>query len=181
LSSDNECTAAAITLERVIEACGSFGRYQRVHLVFLLLFPIASGVFNYYYIFGAAETPYACLPPRDLAPDVTAVVSATQCSYVEVLHNQTVGAYACSDWTYDRRVFGKTFAEEANLVCQHSIHRSFLSTALQLGAMFMFFTGQITDRIGRRRSLHLLIALLLITSMITQTLLQFVPMSIHQK
>jgi MFS family permease len=52
---------------------------------------------------------------------------------------------------------------------------------LQIGAMLIFFTGQITDLIGRRRSIQLLIALLLIVSVITQGLLQFVPMSINQK
>ena len=185
MSSDNECTTKPITLERVIEACGSFGRYQRLHLVFLLLFPIASGMFNYYYIFGAAETPHICLPPKDMATGVTPLQSAPQCFYIGILPNRTVNMqivlHVCSAWTYDRRVFGKTFVEEANLVCRLSIQRSFLSTALQFGAMFMFFTGQITDRIGRRRSMHLLIALLLITSLTTQSLLQFVPMSIDQK
>jgi MFS family permease len=50
-----------------------------------------------------------------------------------------------------------------------------------MGAMLMFFAGQITDIIGRRRSLHLVIAILLIVSVVTQGLLQFVPMSINQK
>jgi MFS family permease len=47
--------------------------------------------------------------------------------------------------------------------------------------MLVFFAGQITDIIGRRRSIQLLISLLLITSVITQGLLQFVPMSVNQK
>ena len=92
-----------------------------------------------------------------------------------------IGIFPCTDWIYDRRIFGKTFTEETNLICQHSIHRSFVATMLQMGAMFIFFTGQITDIIGRRRSIQLLIGLLLITSIITQGLLQFVPMSINQK
>ena len=82
---------------------------------------------------------------------------------------------------YDQSIFGKTFTEEANLICQHNIRRSFLATSLQMGAMLMFFAGRITDIIGRRRSLHLLIAILLSVSVVTQGLLQFVPMSINQK
>ena len=142
-------------------------------------------MFNYYYIFGVAEAPHTCLPPKDMAPGVTPFLSAPQCLYIGLPPNETVNTrvflHVCNAWTYDRRVFGKTFVEEANLVCRLSIQRSFLSTALQFGAMCMFFTGQITDRIGRRRSIHLLIALLLITSLTTQSLLQFVPMSIDQK
>lgn len=108
-----------------------------------------------------------------------------ECVYIGVVANETVFtrtyAGSCSEWTYDRRVFGKTFVEELNLVCRHSELRPLLSSALQFGAMFMFFTGRMTDRIGRRRSMHLLIALLLITSITTQSLLQYVPMSLNQK
>ena len=185
MSSDNEGTTKAITLERVIEGCGSFGRYQRLHLAFLLLFPIASGIFNYYYVFGVAETPHTCLPPKELPLGVTLITLDRQCLLIGIVGDETGNLrhliHSCTEWTYDRRVFGKTFVEEANLVCSNSVFRSLLSTALQLGAMSMFFTGQITDRIGRRRSMHLLIALLLLTCMTTQTLLQFVPMSIDLK
>lgn len=182
MSSDDENSSKNITLERVIEECGSFGRYQYIHFFFLTFFPIAAGIVNFYYVFGAAETPYKCQMSNELHPEFNIEVSASQCSYIlKDNQNETIGIYPCTNWIYDRSIFGKTFAEEANLICQHSIRRSLLSTTLQMGAMFIFFTGQITDIIGRRRSMQLLIGLLLITSVITQGLLQFLPMSINQK
>jgi len=182
LSSDDENSLKNITLERVIEECGSFGRYQYIHFFFLTFFPIAVGIFNFYYVFGAAEIPYQCHMSDEILPEFSIEVLPSQCSYqLKDNLNKTIDISSCTNWIYDQRIFGKTFTEEANLICQHNIHRSFLATIFQIGAMLIFFAGQITDIIGRRRSIQLLIGLLLITSIITQGLLQFVPMSIIQK
>ncbi len=182
MSSDEENNLKDITFEHVIEECGSFGRYQYIHFFFLTFFPIATGIYNFYYVFGAAETPYQCQVSNDLHPEFNISILPSQCSYLlKNNFNETIGTFPCKSWTYDRSIFGKTFTEEANLICQYSIHRSFLSTMLQTGAMLVFFTGQITDMIGRRRLIQLLIGLLLITSIITQGILQFVSISINQK
>ena len=92
-----------------------------------------------------------------------------------------MGIFPCKSWIYDRSIFGKTFTEEANFVCEYNIRRSFLATIFQMSGMLILFIGQITDLIGRRRSIQLLIGLLLISSIITQGLLQFVTLSINQK
>ena len=92
-----------------------------------------------------------------------------------------MGEFPCTNWTYDRSIYGRTFTEEANFVCEKDFFRSFLSTMLQLGAMLIFFTGQLTDVIGRRRSAQLLVIFILTIFCITQGLMQWVPMSINQK
>lgn len=172
----------SITLEQVIEECGSLGRYQYIHFFFLTFFPIATGILNFYYVFGAAETPYKCYVSDEIPANVSIEILSNQCSYkLKENFNKTMGIFPCTTWFYDRSIFGQTFTEEANLVCQYSMHRSLIATMLQMGAMLLFFSGQMTDIIGRRRSIKLLIALLLTTSVITQGLLQFIPMSINQK
>ena len=75
----------------------------------------------------------------------------------------------------------KTFTEEANFVCQYRLYRSFLATALQIGAMLIFFSGQITDLVGRRRALQLLVGFFLVISFGTQAAMQFLPITIEQK
>lgn len=182
MSSDEENNAKYITLEGVIEQCGAFSRYQFFHTFLLLFFPIAAGICNFYFIFAAAEPPYACQLPNPIDTEFVFEASPTQCTYVKRdIDNTTVGIYPCTSWRYGRHAFGHTFTEEANLVCDRSFQRSFLAAALQMGAMFIFFTGQITDLVGRRRTMHLLIALLLITTSVTQTIIQFMPISINQK
>lgn len=162
-------------MEHVIEQCGPFGRFQFLHTFFLVFFPIASGIVNFYFVFGAAEPDYVCRSARGHQID------PTQCFYEGMDETNQTDSYWCTEWVYDRTVFGKTFTEEANLVCQHRIYRSFLASALQCGAMCIFFTGQITDFIGRRRSMHLLVGLFVGVSIITQSLIQFATMTITQK
>lgn len=178
---DDRNRAKQVTLEQVIEQCGSFGRYQLFHACFLLLFPIASGVVNYYFIYGAAEPTFTCQTTHLMNSTDRIDIDRSQCFYKRIDENNQTHREICSQWSYDRTIFGKTFTEEANLVCQHRLYRSFLATALQIGAMFIFFSGQITDLIGRRRSLHLLVGLFLLSSLITQTIMQFVPITIDQK
>ena len=182
LSSDEEHSLKNVKLEQVIEECGSFGRYQFMHFFFLSLFPVAAGVVNFYYVFGVAEPPYECRVPNELNQSFRIEILSSQCSYVtKTYQNKTNGTYPCANWEYDRSLFGKTFTEEANFICQYGIYRSLATTLLQIGAMLIFFTGQVADRIGRRRALRLLIGLLLSTYLITHGLLQFVPMSTIQK
>ena len=182
MSSNEETNTKQITLETVIEECGAFDRYQYIHTFFLLLFPIASGISNYYFIFAAAEPPFSCQLPGRADNQSYLEVLPSQCSYVTSdVYNVTVETHPCTSWTYGEHVFGRTFTEEANLICDRSIQRAFLSTALQIGAMCIFFTGQVTDLIGRRRSFHLLMALLLTTSIVTQSIMQFVHISIKLK
>ena len=155
------------------------GRYQYLHFFFLSFFPIATGIFNFYYVFGAAEPSHQCDVSQEIPGNVEAV---DNCWYIlkEGL-NESMQILPCAKWVYDRSVFGQTITEEANFVCQYSVYRSFVATAFQIGAMLIFFTGQMTDIIGRRLSIRLLIALLLITSVVTQGLIQFIPMPINLK
>ncbi|CAF4140672.1 unnamed protein product, partial [Rotaria sp. Silwood2] len=181
LSSDDESISKNITFERVIKECGSFGRYQYIHFFFITFFPIATGIYNFYYVFGAAETPYECYVANDTHQGFNIEVLPSQCYYKIDYPNKTTVTYLCTNWKYDRSRFGETFSEEANFICHRSIHRSSLAIMFQIGAMFVFITGQITDKIGRRHTIQLLIGLLLVTCLITQGFLQFVPMSINLK
>lgn len=143
-----------------------------------MLFPIASGVYNFYFVFASAEPKYSCVLPNkfDFEAD------SDECTYHELSGwNERVKNYTCTDWIYESHPFGKTFTQEANLICGQNIQRSHLSTALQLGAMLIFFTGQITDFIGRRRSMFLIMTILVLNGLITQSLIHFVSMDIKYK
>ncbi|CAF5196615.1 unnamed protein product, partial [Rotaria magnacalcarata] len=178
LSLDEENSSKNITLERVIEECGSFGRYQYIHFFFLILFPVATGIYNFYYVFASVETSYQCIASHNIDQGFSLEISPSQCSYeIKNVQNQTMGIFPCTNWIYNPSIYGRTFTEEANFICQYRYYLSLLAAMLQIGAMFILFTGRITDWLGRRCSLILLVGQLLVTSLITQGLLQFVPMS----
>lgn len=167
------------TLDQVIDECGAFHRYQYIHFFFLSFFTIASAIVNFYYVFGGAENPYFCQVPE---PITRSEVLPSQCEFlVRDSRRGNASVRPCTRWEYDRSVFGETFTSEANFVCERSLERSLLATVLQLGAMLIFFVGQVSDKIGRRRTLQMLTGLYLISSVTTQSLLQFVQLSINQK
>ncbi|CAF1071595.1 unnamed protein product [Didymodactylos carnosus] len=188
-----------VTLDEVIQHCGSLNRFQYFHYFFLNLIPITSGIIAFYYVYGVAEPLHRChLPDTIWLNDQYHPFNSThqylidlwiptqdKCTIRKPLSsnlsqpsNETI---ACIKWVYDRTVFGRTFTEDANFVCLNSVKRSFLSSALQMGAMFVLFTGQLGDKIGRRKSIQIISIILLTTCVVTQILLQFVPMTINTK
>ncbi|CAF1375501.1 unnamed protein product, partial [Didymodactylos carnosus] len=145
----------AVTLDDVIQQCGSLSRFQYFHYFFLNLIPIVTGTINFFYVYGVAEPLYRCrLPDTIWSNDqyhpfnsthqhlIDAwIINQDQCSIRKPLFNNlsqpSNETIACSRWVYDRSVFGRTFTEEADFVCINNIKRSLLSSALQIGAILL--------------------------------------------
>ena len=114
--------AGEISLENVLKQCGDFGRYQWIHYLFLNLIAIVSGIATYYYVFGVAEPLFSC-QQADHAN--TTLYPASKCLDTKGL--------TCINFTYDRSVFGRTFTEDANFVCDRAVMKTWLSTSYQIG------------------------------------------------
>ncbi|CAF1335151.1 unnamed protein product, partial [Rotaria sordida] len=99
--------------------------------------------------------------------------STSQCNDV----NESI----CTNFVYDRSVFGRTFTEDANFVCTHAVKRTWLSTVYQIGACSTLLTGPISDKIGRRNVIQALTIGVFVFSSLTQLFLQFINMSIDAK
>ena len=129
-----------ISLENVIRHCGDFGRYQLIHYIFLNLICIASGVNAFYYVFGVAEPSFRCRLPSNIWPheDRFQSVNETHQHLIDTWSSPAskcdgINGSECTDFVYDRSVFGKTFTEYSNFVCNKAVRRTWLSTAYQLG------------------------------------------------
>lgn len=133
--------AHGISLESVLKRCGDFGRYQLIHYIFLNFITIISGMATYYYAFGVAEPSFRCRLPTDVWPSTD-----DQFSYINDTHkllvNQwtssssrchTINGSICTDFIYDRSVFGRTLTEDGNFVCNRAVKRTWLSTLYQIG------------------------------------------------
>jgi hypothetical protein len=133
-------TVDEISLENVLRRCGDFSRYQLIHYIFLSLLNLCSGVTGFYYVFGLAEPLFRCRLPSDIWPadNQYEVANTTHSLLLESFQFlpykcDDVDGSICYDYVYDRSVYGKTFTEEAQLVCSNDFKKTWLSTAYQIG------------------------------------------------
>jgi hypothetical protein len=128
-----------VSLENVLQKCGDLGRYQIIHYIFLNLIALESGITAYYYVFGVAEPSYRCRLPFNIWPyeDQYQPINTTH----QYLINQfevpskchDINGSFCRDFIYDRSVFGRTFIEEGNFICQNALKKTWASTMYQFG------------------------------------------------
>jgi hypothetical protein len=129
-----------ISLENVLKRCGDFGRYQFIHYIFLNLICIGSGITAFFYVFGVAEPTFRCRLPSDIWPDEDRFefINNTHQLLIDTLLSSAskcdgINGSKCTDFVYDRSVFGRTFTEESNFVCNNAVKRTWLATAYQIG------------------------------------------------
>jgi len=163
---------------------------------------MSAGIMGFFYVYGAADSNHRCRLPETVWPDDTHYYSINE------THQRLINAYIpkikdgttwekcvrrmtenisdslvnCPNgWAYDRSVFGYTFTEEANLVCSHEPHKSWLATLLQIGGFSLLIIGSLADRYGRKKMTAIVTILLFVTCLITQALMQWLPMTIEVK
>lgn len=129
----------SVSLENVLKNCGDFSRFQFLHYIFLNLITIGSGITTYYYVFGVAEPSFRCRLPSWLweSEDYFQKINQTHQNILDAWqpkskcsnYNQSF----CHEFVYDRSVFGYTFTEESNFVCDYAVKRTWLSTLYQVG------------------------------------------------
>ncbi len=129
-----------ISLENVLRRCGDFGRYQLIHYIFLNLICIGTGINAFFYVFGVAEPAFRCQLPSNIWSDKDQFefINDTHQLLVDTWISSTskcdgINGSKCADFVYDRSVFGRTFTEDSNFVCDNAVKRTWLSTAYQIG------------------------------------------------
>jgi hypothetical protein len=136
----NNAIREEISMENVLRKCGDFGRYQFIHYTFLNLICISGGIFSFYYVFGVAEPSFRCRLPSNVWPDNDQfeLINSTHQLLVDTWISSTskcntINGSKCTDFVYDRSVFGRTFTEDSNFVCDNAVKKTWLATAYQLG------------------------------------------------
>lgn len=129
-----------LSLENVLRRCGDFGRYQWIHFCFLCLLNFSSGMTGFYYVFALASPFFRCRLPSTSWPDdnqykypnatheiliSTVLNTSSNCHYAD-------GSY-CTEYVFDRSVFGRTFTEEAGFVCNNALKKTWISTVYEIG------------------------------------------------
>lgn len=191
-----------ISFDSVLKKCGDLGRFHLFHYFFINLIAMGAGVAGFYYVFAAADPNHRCRLSPTVWPhdDQYYPINRTHEIFLNVYIPKTKDGKkwdSCSiyltgnpndsliscpyGWVYDRSVFGYTFTEEANLVCQHQSKKSWLATCFQLGGLCLLFLGSLADRYGRRTMTIIVMIFVLCSSAIIQTLMQFLSLSVDVK
>jgi MFS family permease len=84
-------------------------------------------------------------------------------------------------WVYDRSIFGYTFTEEANFVCQNESKKSWLATVVQFAGFLLLIIGSLADKYGRKKIIVIVTILLFFTCLVTQIIMQWIPMTVQTK
>ncbi|CAF4020459.1 unnamed protein product [Rotaria magnacalcarata] len=161
--------SAPISLDIILQKCGDLGRFQLFHYFFINLISMSAAVVGFYYVFAAANIDHRYGKKWE------------ECvRYLNGTINDTL--VACPNgWAYDRSVFGYTFTEEANFVCGSQPKKSWIATLMQCGGFALLFIGSFADKFGRKKTITTVSIILFIICLITQIMIQWIPMSINIK
>ena len=129
-----------ISLENVIRRCGDLGLYQWMHFIFLCTLNFSNSLTGFYYVFGLAEPDFRCQLPSNvwLNDNLYKPINGTHQQFLDTFLSsaskcENINGTECIDFVFDRSVFGRTFTEEAQLVCKNELKKTWLSTIYQIG------------------------------------------------
>mgnify|MGYP001078279302 FL=1 len=129
-----------ISLENVLRRCGDFGIYQWIHFVMLCIINFSGGMTGFYYVFGLAEPEFRCRLPEDIWPNDNQYLFANE-THQQLLQTymslsskcENINGSKCTNFVFDRSVYGLTFTEEASFVCDDALKKTWLNTAHAIG------------------------------------------------
>jgi len=192
----------AISFDNILRKCGDFGRFQLIHYFFMNWIAMSFGIISFYYVFGAAEPDHRCRLPDNVWPNDTQYnpINETHEIYINnyipkakdgnkweqcvryTTNNMNGTLVNCPNgWTYDRSIFGYTFTEEADFVCENKSQKSWLATSMQCSGFSLLIIGSLADKYGRKKMTVIVTILLFLTCLITQTIMQWIPITVKTK
>uniref|UniRef100_A0A3Q3WS34 Major facilitator superfamily (MFS) profile domain-containing protein n=1 Tax=Mola mola TaxID=94237 RepID=A0A3Q3WS34_MOLML len=128
---------------------GQCGRFQLINFLLLCASIVPNGIVVFSIVFVADVPSHHCLVPD---------VNLTQEWRNSTIPNKQEG---CVDgWSYSKDIYQSTIVTEFDLVCNEQWKQPFTSTVFFLGVLCgSFFSGQISDRFGRKPVLFSAIAI----------------------
>ena len=175
-----------------MKKCGDFHRFQFVHYIFLNLFSIYASIVAFYYVFAAAEPDHRCrlfdniwlndnqYYPINRTHEIYIRKYLDKNCFRRFVDNQ-IRQTCANDTIYDRSIFGYTFTEEANLICENKSRKSWLATAAQCAGFLSIIIGTLADKYGRKRLIILLTIPSFCICFLTQIILQWIPLTVDSK
>jgi hypothetical protein len=163
---------------------------------------MSAGIIGFYYVFAASDPNHRCRLPDHVWPNDTHYYPVNQthetlintyiplnkddnkwerCVRYTTGHINETLTDCPNGWAYDRSVFGYTFTEEADFICRKETDKSWLATMMQCGGLSLLVMGSFADKYGRKTITSIVTVLLFTTCLITQIIIEWVPMSLQVK
>lgn len=87
----------------------------------------------------------------------------------------------CVEWVYDEELYGRTTVTDWNLVCLKSHLKAVTQNAFILGTGCSIFTGIMSDKLGRKKALVIMVTLMFLVLNSTQILMHSGALTVNQK
>ncbi|CAD5114785.1 DgyrCDS3827 [Dimorphilus gyrociliatus] len=144
--------------EKILVSVGPWGRYQLINYILICLAGLLGGGHTMMHIFHASVPKFYC-KDGDRAENLTNsnITSVDACYYNST---STQELTKCKSWSYED-TYGVNIVTKWDLVCDRDWMRATAQSIYMVGFMIGAFSfGQISDKIGRKKSL--LIAILIV-------------------
>ncbi|CAF1172767.1 unnamed protein product [Rotaria sordida] len=171
------------TIDQLLNDAGSFGLYQKIQFFLVGLLAILPAMTAFNYVFIAATPDHRCHLPLINFTDTFQIQSNEHENYINqyiplslkdrkcYLKSINKNLIPCSKWVFDNTFYNTTISTEWNLVCDRLHLKGITQNAYIIGTSGSFLTGIMSDKLGRRTTMYLLILILVIVLNSTQMIM----------
>ncbi|CAF2958575.1 unnamed protein product [Rotaria sp. Silwood2] len=179
-------TSTTSTIDQLLNDAGSFGLYQKIQFFLVGLLAVLPAMTAFNYVFIAATPDHRCQLPLTNFTDTFQIQSNEHENYINQYiplstkdrkcylydrNSKNENLISCSKWVFDNTFYNTTISTEWNLVCDRLHLKGITQNAYIIGTSGSFLTGIMSDKLGRRTTMYLLILILVIVLNATQMMM----------
>lgn len=174
------------TIDQLLNDAGSFGLYQKVQFLLVGLLAVLPAMTAFNYVFIAATPDHRCQLNLTNFNDTFRIQSSEhqqyvdryipsdkklrQC-YINASTAQRKHLVKCTKWVFDTTFYNTTISTEWDLLCDKLHLKGITQNAYIMGTSGSLISGIMSDKLGRRTTMYLLILLMVIVLNTTQILM----------
>lgn len=171
------------TIDQLLDDAGSFGLYQKIQFLLVGLLAVLPAMTAFSYVFIAATPDHRCQLPLKNLTDTFQIQSPEHKYYINQyipssskfrkcylndINSNKGKLIPCKKWVFDNTFYTTTISTDWDLLCDRLHLKAITQNAFIMGTSGSFLSGIMSDRLGRRTTMYLLITVLVIVLNATQ-------------
>lgn len=184
--SSTPSSSGTSTIDQLLNDAGSFGLYQKIQFFLVGLLAVIPAMTAFSYVFIAATPDLRCQLNFTNFTDTFHIQSPEHQNYIKIyipstLKDRKCTMYEktpqgnklirCSKWVFDNTFYNTTISTEWDLVCNRLHLKGITQNAYIMGTSGSLLSGIMSDKLGRRTTMYLLILLMVIVLNGTQLIM----------